>query len=139
MDMKKLIWCAVAMLLLGCFAVAQNSQSNQGKQTSLSGCLSGPNEEGAYVLKTKSHSVEVGGADELKNHVGHEVKLTGSWAKSGTEIGESESAEKHEAAEKHEGAETKQAGEKGEGHGGQERHFKVAKIDHVAASCSAAK
>jgi hypothetical protein len=137
--MKKLIWAVAAILVLGCFAVAQNSQGSEGKQSSISGCLSGPNQEGAYELKTKSHSVEVGGTDELKNHVGHEVKLTGSWAKSGTEIGENEAAEKHEAAEKNEGMEKKEAGEKGEGHGGHERHFKVDKIDHVASSCPATK
>ena len=137
--MKKLIWCVMAILVLGCFAVAQNSETSKGKPASISGCLSGPNQEGAYMLKTKSHSVEVGGPDELKNHVGHEVKLTGSWAKSGTEIGENESAEKHEAAEKNEGAEKKEAGEKGEAHGGHDRHFKVDKIDHIAASCPAAK
>jgi hypothetical protein len=137
--MKKLIWCVAAIMILGCFAVAQSSQSDKGKPASISGCLSGPNDEGAYMLKTKTHSVEVGGTDELKNHVGHEVKLTGSWAKSGTEIGENESAEKHESAEKNEGTEKKEAGEKGEAKGGHERHFKVEKIDHVAASCAAAK
>jgi hypothetical protein len=137
--MKKLIWCVAAIMMLGCFAVAQNSQSSEGKAASITGCLSGPNDEGAYVLKTKTHSVEVGGTDELKKHVGHEVKLTGSWAKSGSEIGENESAEKHEAAEKHEGMEKKEAGEKGEAHGGHERHLKVDKIDHIATSCTAAK
>lgn len=133
--MKKLLWCVMAILVLGCFAVAQNSQSTQGKPASITGCLSGPNQEGAYLLKTKMHSVEVGGTDELKNHVGHEVKLTGSWAKSGTGIGENEPAEKHESAEKHEGMgmEKEEAGEKGEGH---ERHFKVDKIDHIASSCT---
>jgi hypothetical protein len=96
----------------------------------LTGCLSGPNEEGAYELKRGKRTVEVGGLDDLSKHVGHEVKLHGSWAKSGSEIGEKEekgeSAEKGGGTKKGEGAE-----EKGE------RHFKVTSIDHVSDTCKA--
>ncbi len=89
-----------------------------GKETSLSGCLSGPNAENAYVLTNGRHrkGVEVGGLDELKDHVGHQVKLTGMWAKSGADIGENEPAGKSEKGE---------------------RHFKVTKVTHVADSCTA--
>ena len=97
-----------------------------GGGATLTGCLSGPNSEGAYELKNRKRSIEVGGLDDLSKHVGHEVKLHGSWAKSGSEIGEKE----NEAAEKKEGKEGKE--EKGE------RHFKVTSIDHVSDTCKAA-
>ena len=112
-------------LLTAITFVAQEKKSGNS-QTSVTGCLSGPNEEGAYVLKTaKGRGFEVGGNDELKNHVGHKVKLTGNWAKSGAEIGENESAEKN--VEKHETAEHQ---------GVAEKHFKVSDIHHVSDTCS---
>ena len=61
--------------------------SKKGGAT-LTGCLSGPNDEGAYLLKHGKKEVEVGGMDDLSKHVGHEVKLHGSWAKSGSEVKE---------------------------------------------------
>jgi hypothetical protein len=97
-----------------------------GGGATITGCLSGPNSEGAYELKSGKRSIEVGGLDDLSKHVGHEVKLHGSWAKSGSEIGEKE----NEAAEKKEGKEGKE--EKGE------RHFKVTSIDHVSDTCKGA-
>src|ERR1700752_3143849 len=84
---------------------------------SLSGCLSGPNAEGVYLLKSR-HSREGGGLDELGGHVGHKVKLTGHWVASGAEIGEK--------------PEAKQEKEK-------ERHFKVDKLEMVAESCTPVK
>ena len=100
---------------------AMKMDKKGGGGTVLTGCLSGPNDEGAYVLEHGAKKVEVGGNDELSKHVGHTVKLHGSWAKSGSEIGEKESSEKGEAKEGKE--------EKGE------RHFKVASIDHVSDTC----
>jgi hypothetical protein len=94
-----------------------------GGETTLTGCLSGPNDEGAYVLERGKRKVEVGGNDDLSKHVGHTVKLHGMWAKSGEEIGEKEGAEKGEAKGGNE--------EKGE------RHFKVSSIDHVSDTCKA--
>jgi hypothetical protein len=88
----------------------------------LTGCLSGPNDEGAYELKSGKKEVEVGGLDDLSKHVGHKVRLHGAWAKSGAEIGEKENKE----SEAKEGKE-----EKGE------RHFKVASIDHLSDTCPA--
>ena len=105
---------------------AMHKKGGKGGGSTLTGCLSGPNSEGAYELKRGPHTVEVGGLDNLSKHVGHEVKLHGSWAKSGSEIGEKE----NEAAEKKEGKEGKE--EKGE------RHFKVSSIDHVSDTCKAA-
>lgn len=86
----------------------------------LTGCLSGPNDEGAYELKSGKKEVEVGGLDDLSKHVGHKVRLHGSWTKSGADIGEKESSE------------SKGKEEKGE------RHFKVASIDHISDTCPAA-
>src|SRR5215467_14588196 len=68
----------------------------------LTGCLSGPNQEGVYELKSGSKEVEVGGLDDLSKHVGHKVRLHGSWAKSGSEIGEKEGAESKGSKEKEE-------------------------------------
>lgn len=105
---------------------SQNSSTSNGK--TVTGCLSGPNSEGAYVLKpAKGRAFEVGGNDQLKSHVGHSVKLTGNFVKSGSEIGENESAEKNENNEK---------SESGEHHGVAERHFKVTDIQHISDTCS---
>ncbi|HZR31027.1 MAG TPA: hypothetical protein VFA76_04125 [Terriglobales bacterium] len=100
----------------------------EGKEHSMTGCLSGPNSEGAYVLTNGRYKkgLEVGGNDELKNHVGHEVKVTGTWS-SASDIGENESAEKNESAKM----------EKGEKKESKERHFKVSKIDMVSDHCTA--
>jgi hypothetical protein len=107
------------------------SGSSSGGGASLTGCLNGPNAENAYLLTNArfKKGVEVGmaGSDDLSKHVGHKVKLTGSWAKSGAEIGENEGMEKNEGAAKGEKK------EKGEAH---EKHFKVEKIDHIADSCT---
>jgi hypothetical protein len=85
----------------------------------LTGCLSGPNDEGVYELKSGKKEVEVGGLDDLSKHVGHKVRLHGSWTKNGSDIGEKESSE------------SKGKEEKGE------RHFKVASIDHISDTCAA--
>ncbi len=115
---------AASLALVTAVAVAQESSTTK-RETTLKGCLSGPNAEGAYVLKTaRGHGFEVGGNDQLKSHVGHEVKLTGTWVKSGSDIGENESAEKNEKSEA------------GEHHGVAERHFKVSDIQHVSDTCS---
>ena len=98
---------------------ASSSKSTSAKSTTLSGCLSGPTSEGIYKLKTATKEVEVGGLADLKDHVGHQVKLTGTWAKSGSDIGEKEKSSST--------ADKSEAGEK---------HFKVTSIQHVADTCS---
>jgi hypothetical protein len=111
-------------------ASAQQKDSSSSSQKTVTGCLSGPNSEGAFILKPlKGRAFEVGGSDQLKSHVGHTVKVTGTWAKSGAEIGENEANEKverHETGEKSENAHRDVA----------EKHFKVSDIQHVADSCS---
>lgn len=140
--MKKLLLVVIALFATFVWAQTGSSGSSQdqktdtstqakkgthkkGGETTIAGCLSGPNSEGAYVLKHGKKEVEVGGSDELSKHVGHEVKLHGTWAKSGEAIGEKEGAEKGEAKE----------GKKGEAG---ERHFQVTSIDHVSDTCPAA-
>ncbi len=94
------------------------------KEHTVTGCLSGPNDEGAYLLTNGRYKkgLEVGGTDELKSHVGHEVKLTGTWA-SASDIGEKEGT-------------SEAKGEKSEA---KEKHFKVSKIDHISDTCKTAK
>src|SRR5947199_2204725 len=103
----------------------KSSSSHKGGQfgnATITGCLSGPNDEGVYVLTHGKKSVEVGGLDDLDKHVNHEVRLHGSWTKNPADIGEKEAAATG-------GKETKE--EKGE------RHFKVTSIDHIADTCAA--
>jgi len=49
--------------------------------TTIVGCLSGPDKEGRYALRSMSHrtGVEVFGSDHLKSASGSKVKLTGLW------------------------------------------------------------
>jgi hypothetical protein len=99
-----------------------------GGAATLTGCLSGPNQEGVYELKSGKKTVEVGGLDDLSKHVGHQVKLHGNWANS-TEIGEKESGAEHKDADADKA--------KGKTDEKSERHFKVSSIDHVSDSCTA--
>lgn len=94
-----------------------------GKEHTVTGCLSGPNDEGVYVLTNGRYKkgLEVGGNDDLKSHVGHEVKLTGTWA-SESDINEKAGTEKNEGKTE-----------------AKEKHMKVTKIDHIADSCTSAK
>jgi hypothetical protein len=95
-----------------------STKKGSAGSATLTGCLSGPNDEGVYELKSSKKEVEVGGLDDLSKHVGHKVRLHGSWTKNGSDIGEKESSE------------SKGKEEKGE------RHFKVASIDHISDTCA---
>lgn len=114
-----LLMAGFLVLALVSAAGAQEKHSTSSDQKTITGCLSGPNSEGAFILKPlKGRAFEVGGYDQLKSHVGHTVKVTGTWAKSGAEIGENEANEKverHETGEKNENAHRDVA----------EKHFKV--------------
>ncbi len=126
--MKKFALTIVCLLIAGSLALAGEAPKDKDKSASdksISGCLSGPNSEGAYVLKTDKGPVTIAEDSQLKEHVGHEVKLTGEFT-SAAGIGEKESAEKNEA-----GAKSGMA-EKGKN----ERQFKVSKIDHIADTCT---
>src|SRR5215469_6795391 len=128
--MKRIVATLFAVLALALLSAAQTGSTDKDAQeagktspgSTITGCLAGPNSEGVYTLKTAKREVEVGGLDDLSKHVGHEVKLHGSWTKSASAIGE-----KEESAAKGEKAESKE--EKGE------RHFKVTSIDMVSEKC----
>jgi len=128
--MRKILVTMFAVFALALLSAAQTGGSDKDAQkdktsaggSTITGCLSGPNSEGVYTLKTAKHEVEVGGLDDLSKHVGHEVKLHGNWAKKGGDIGE-----KEETAGKG-GKESKE--EKGE------RHFKVSSIEMVSETCT---
>ena len=146
--MKKLFACLTILFAITFLSATQKASASSNGQAgaadqatekksapkkgaggaTLTGCLSGPNDEGVYELKSGKKEVEVGGLDDLSKHVGHKVRLHGAWAKSGAEIGEKENAAS-EAKEGKEGKEGKE--EKGE------RHFKVASIDHLSDTCAA--
>jgi len=51
------------------------------KGSTLIGCLSGPDKDGKYVLRSMSHrtGVQVLGPEDLKKDSGAKVKLTGKW------------------------------------------------------------
>lgn len=140
--MKKL-----GMLLALCFAftLAMMAQDNMGsmgqstdqttttttkttkhhmkgaKEHSLTGCLSEGTSPGTYVLTHGKHKTMVTGSDELKNHVGHEVKLTGAWEAGAMSEGNESAAT--ENAEKKTGKE--------------EKEFKATNITHIADTCAA--
>ena len=135
--MRKLFAILTALFALTFLSAAQtggtsggSTDQDTGKKHSehkggggaITGCLTGPNDEGVYVLTHGKRSVEVGGLDDLSKHVNHEVRLHGSWTKNPADIGEKEAAATG-------GKETKE--EKGE------RHFKVTSIDHIADTCAA--
>jgi hypothetical protein len=107
----------LSLALLPALALAGEDAAKSGKSTTLSGCLSGPNTEGAYTLKTGAKDVEVEGAD-LKGHVGHEVKLTGTWTKTASDMG-TKTETSGTAEKKH-----------------QQGHFKVTNIQHVSETCT---
>lgn len=128
--MKKFAFTIVCLLIAGTLAFADGAPKEKDKNAStdknITGCLSGPNAEGAYVLKTDKGDVEVGSDSQLKEHVGHEVKLTGEYAKPGAAMGENEAAEKKQSGAK------SGMGDKDKN----ERHFKVSKIEHISDSCT---
>jgi len=91
--MRKLLLLVSVLLLGASWAVAQDSSSqtdpnsasaaqtssaNAGGETTVQGCLSGSN--GSYTLTDKNGtSYQLTGDDaKLSEHVGHEVKITGT-------------------------------------------------------------
>ena len=136
----------LGMLLALCFAftltmMAQDNMGSMGQSTdqtttttkttkhhmkgakehSLTGCLSEGTSPGTYTLTHGKRKTMVTGSDELKNHVGHEVKLTGMYEKG--EMSEGSESAATEAKEKKTGKE--------------EKEFKVSNITHIADTCTA--
>ena len=69
--------------LLVCWAAAQQDSKQAGavKNTTVIGCLAGPDGDDLYTLTSMQHrdGVSVAGGEELKKGVGAKVKLTGTW------------------------------------------------------------
>jgi hypothetical protein len=60
---------------------AATPAASAAKNTTIVGCLAGPDADDLYTLTSMQHrtGVEVVGSDELKKGAGAKVKLTGSW------------------------------------------------------------
>ena len=137
--MRKLLVTLFALFVLALLSAAQTggtdkdaqkSDKASGGDSTITGCLSGPNSEGVYTLKSGKHDVEVGGLADLSKHVGHQVKLHGSWTKSGSALGEKEEAAGKESKT---GAKTEAKEEKGA------KHFRVSSVEMVSETCSVAQ
>jgi len=91
--------------------------TNTNKEVTVTGCLSGPNNDGMYTLINKrlKNGINVNSAQglDLKDHVGQEVKLAGTWTSGGAAIAEKE-----------------KPGEKAD------RLFQATKIQQIAAACT---
>ncbi len=58
-----------------------DKKADKGKKASeksAKGCLSGPDASGNYTLTHGKGTMTLAANDELKNHVGHEIKVTGT-------------------------------------------------------------
>jgi len=62
-------------------AGGESTTKPASKGSTLIGCLSGPDKDGKYLLRSMQHrtGVQVLGPDNLKDDSGSKVKLTGSW------------------------------------------------------------
>ena len=93
--MKKLLVLLAMVLAFTCTSVAQYGSSQMGgqaaekdggkakKEATLTGCLSAqPDASGNYMLSNGKYKkgVQVGPADKVKDHAGHQVQLTGQWS-----------------------------------------------------------
>jgi hypothetical protein len=61
----------------------QAASAGAAKEATMTGCLSAqPDKDGNYTLSNGRYKkgVEVGPADTVKEHAGHQVKLAGTWA-----------------------------------------------------------
>jgi hypothetical protein len=128
--MNKALWFVSVVSLAVAPALVDagdtHAKGAQEKSTTLTGCLGGTAQENVYELTTKTGAkagetkkVEVAAQQTaLKEHVGHEVKLTGSWMKGSMRTSDAATQEKEAASTQTEA-----------------RHFMVSDIQHVADSC----
>jgi hypothetical protein len=106
-------------------ATASKQQPDAKKEVTLRGCVEQTGTE--YMLKTEQKkNVELETSEDLKPHVGHTVKVSGSWDTAADKseaqgTGHDASGEHHEAAE-HKGM--------------KEHHFKVDKLEMVSEQCN---
>jgi hypothetical protein len=95
---------AIALaILISMPGLAQEKPADDKGHATLVGCLSGPDKDGKYTIRsmTQRTGVEVSGPDDLKSASGSKVKLTGSWkpAEQPAEPGSTKKARKFEATD----------------------------------------
>ena len=104
---------------------------HKGGGSTISGCLSGT--QGAYTLKHGSKEVPVTSSEDLSAHIGHEVKLHGSWEKGGASSAGSTSGSDTSAASANSG--TSSGGGKAKG----DKTFNATSVEMVSESCGGKK
>lgn len=83
-------------------STGQAAKSTEPKGgTVLIGCLTGPDGDGKFTLRSMSHrtGVEVFGPENLKDDSGSKVKLTGSWKPSDQPTAKGKESRKFQATE----------------------------------------
>jgi hypothetical protein len=85
----------------GAAGTDQATKPAEPKGTTLIGCLSGPDTDGKFTLRSMSHrtGVEVFGPENLKDDSGSKVKLTGSWKPSDQPAVKGKEARKFQATD----------------------------------------
>src|SRR5271165_7454986 len=79
--MTAFVYTLALAIVLSTPGPAQDKPTGDKGHTTLIGCLSGPDKDGTYTLRSMSQrtGVEVFGPADLKSASGSKVKLTGSW------------------------------------------------------------
>jgi hypothetical protein len=81
--MRRILMVAACAAALSWNGAAQEAAqpAPSAKDTTLIGCLAGPDSDDLYTLTSMQHRIGVAvvGGDELKQGAGGKVKLTGSW------------------------------------------------------------
>lgn len=117
--MKHLILSAALVSFLAAPAFVMAGSSTKTAPSTVTGCLNGPNEDGTFTLqRVKAGDVHVGGLEDLKDHVGQQVRLRGLWVGSGGQIGEKENT-----------------ADKVENTLGTRKHFRPTEIEKISDHC----
>ena len=151
--MKRAFLCLMAMCLFSLIGAAQTTPTTNTDKTdkmekshhagmkgehagmkgdmsgekTLTGCVSQESGENEFMLATGGkRNIELETTEDLKPHVGHTVKVTGTWDMA---------ADKSEAKGGADAMGNKSATEAGEHKGMKEHHFKVTKMEMVSETC----
>jgi len=96
---------------------AGTGKTGAGKDKTLTGCLNGPDSQGIYTLNTtdkKKKTISVAAGDiDLKPHVGHHVRVTGTLEAQAVPAGEAQTGEK------------------------KMKQLKVTNVEHISETCPA--
>ena len=142
--MKRALLCLTAMCLFSLMGVAQTQnttaekkathhagmKADKGGEKTLTGCVAQEPGENEFMLKTGGkRNIELETTEDLKPHIGHTVKVTGTWDMAADKA---EAKGDHAAMEKKEGADHN---EMGEHKGMKEHHLKVTRMEMVSETC----